>query len=98
SWASNRKVCRREKVRSEERPFVLVRRISSLRRIVHLELNRVRGVLEADHFGHLQLDVAVDEVVVEHAAGLEEGAVLVELLERLAQRAADGRDVLQLGL
>ena len=46
-----------------------------LRRIVHLELDRMRGVLEADHLLHLQLDVAVDEVVVEHAAGLEEGAV-----------------------
>jgi hypothetical protein len=30
----------------------------------------MRGVLEADHLGHLQLDVAVDEVVIEHAAGL----------------------------
>ena len=57
-----------------------------LRRVVHLEFDRMRGVLEADHLGHLQLDVAVDEVVVEHAAGLEEVAVLVEV--RRAPRAA----------
>ena len=56
----------------------------------------MRRVLEADHFAHLQVDVAVDEVVVEHAAGLEEAAVLVELSERLAQRAAHRRDLLQL--
>jgi hypothetical protein len=30
----------------------------------------MRGVFEADHFLHLEVDVAVDEVVVEHAAGL----------------------------
>ena len=29
--------------------------------------------------GHLQLDIAVDEVVVEHAADLEEVAILVDL-------------------
>ena len=57
----------------------------NLRRIVHHILDRMRGVLEADHLGHLQLDVAVDEVVVEHAAGLEELAVLVEVHQRLAQ-------------
>src|SRR6185437_12004974 len=59
-----------------------------LRRVVHLELDRVRGVLEADHLAHLQVDVAVDEVVVEHAAGFEELVILVQALERLAQRAA----------
>src|SRR5271166_5299708 len=54
-------------------------------------------VLELDHLGHLEVDKAVDEVVVEHAASLEEGAVLVELLERLTQAAAYGRDLLELG-
>ena len=38
----------------------------------------MRGVLEADHFLHLEVDVAVDEVVIEHAAGLQELAILVE--------------------
>jgi len=45
----------------------------------------MRGVLEPDHFLHLELDVAVEEVVVEYAAGLEEVAVLLEIAERLAQ-------------
>src|SRR6266850_2884590 len=67
-------------------------------RIVHVEFDRVRGHLEAFDFGHLELDEAVDEVVVEHAAGLEEGAVLVEVFQRLAQRATDGRDRLELFL
>jgi Ni,Fe-hydrogenase III large subunit len=54
------------------------RRARSLR-IVHIELDRVRGHLKTLDFGHLQLDEAVDEVVVEHAAALEEDAVLVEV-------------------
>src|SRR4051794_3937517 len=33
-------------------------------RIVHLEFDRMRRHLEALDFGHLQLDIAVDEVVV----------------------------------
>jgi hypothetical protein len=45
------------------------RRARSLR-IVHVELDRVRGHLKTLDFGHLELDEAVDEVVVEHAAVL----------------------------
>jgi hypothetical protein len=56
-----------------------------LSRVVHLVFDRVGGVFEADHLGHLQLDIAVDEIVVEHAAGLEERAVLVETAERVTQ-------------
>src|SRR4051794_30249655 len=67
-------------------------------RIVHVEFDRMRGHLKTLDFGHLQLDVAVDEIVVEHAAVLEEGAVLVEILQRLAQAAAYRRDCLQLFL
>src|SRR5580704_11036362 len=67
-----------------------------LRRIVHFELDRMRGVLEADDLAHLQVDIAVDEVVIEHAADFQEAAILVELLEGLAQRAANGRDLLEL--
>src|SRR5262245_55037521 len=81
------------KGRPKERPFCFRLRVPTrLRRVVHLELDRMRGVLEADDLRHLQLDVAVDEVVVEHATGLEEGTVLVEFLERLAERAAHRRD------
>src|SRR5690349_13476688 len=50
-------------------------RSSNLRRVVHLVFDRMRGVLELDHLGHLEIDVAVDLVVVEHAAGLQEIAV-----------------------
>jgi hypothetical protein len=53
-------------------------------RVVHLVFDRVRGMFEADHLGHLQLDIAVDEIVIEHAPGREEGAVLVETGERVA--------------
>jgi hypothetical protein len=35
----------------------------------------MRRHFEARDLGHLQLDIAVDEVVVEHPAVLEEGAV-----------------------
>ena len=69
--------------------------IRCLHRVVHVEFDRVRGHFEAHDLCHLQLDVAVDLVVVEDAAGLQEAAVLVEALQRFAQRAADGRDLLQ---
>src|SRR3569623_1227612 len=67
----------------------------SLDGIVHGELDRVRSVLEIVHLLPLQLHVAVDEVVGEHAAGLQEGAIGVEGLESLAQAAADLRNILQ---
>ena len=78
--------CNEEKGAPQGAPFKLHRKYVTcamfgrkrLRRVVHLVFDRMRGVLEADHFRHLQVDVAVDEVVVEHAAGLEELAVLVE--------------------
>src|SRR4051794_23505976 len=54
-------------------------RAQTSQRVIHVELDRMRGHLEAFDFGHLQLDVAVDEVVVEHAAVLQEAAVLVEV-------------------
>jgi diguanylate cyclase (GGDEF)-like protein len=47
--------------------------------VVHVEFDRVRVQLQTHHFFHLQLDVAVDEVVVHDAAGLQEGAVLVQV-------------------
>src|SRR5438132_11327812 len=67
-------------------------------RIIHLELDRMRRHLEALDLGHLQFDVAVDEVVVENAAVLEERAILVEIVQRLAERATHRRDRLQLFL
>jgi hypothetical protein len=50
--------------------------------MIHLELDRVRGHLKTLDFGHLQLDEAVDEVVAEDTAVLQEGAVLVEILHQ----------------
>ena len=40
----------------------------------------MRGVLEADHLGHLQFDIGVDEIVIEHAADFQELSILVCLL------------------
>src|SRR5215213_9862269 len=68
---------------------------SALNRVVHHEFDRMRGHLEASDLRHLQLDVAVDEVVVVDAARLQEGAVAVKVDQSLAQRAAHGRDLLQ---
>src|SRR5262249_40350631 len=45
--------------------------------------------------GHLQLDIAVDEIIVEDATGFEEVAVFVEIADRLAQTAAYRRNLLQ---
>src|SRR6516165_3083419 len=56
----------------------------------------MRGVLEANDLAHLQVQVSVDDVVVEHAAGLEEVAVLIEIGESLAKAAAHSGDLLQL--
>ena len=53
--------------------------------VVHVEFHRVRRVLEAMHFFDSQIHVGVDQVVREHVALLEEGAVRVEVLECLTQ-------------
>src|ERR1700693_6189052 len=67
-----------------------------LDRVVHLELDRVRGVLEIVHLFPLQLDVGLDEIAIENIALQQEGMVVLQLAERVAQRAANGWDVLQL--
>ena len=56
----------------------------SLSRVVHLELDRVGCVLKADDFLRLELRVAIEEIVIEDPAGLEEIAVLLEIAKRLA--------------
>src|SRR3984893_6471270 len=65
-------------------------------RVIHLELDGMRRVLETDDLLHLELGIGVEEIVVEHAARFQELAVLVEIAERLAQRRAHGRDLLEL--
>ena len=72
-------------------PLIVVEKREDSVRIVHVEFDRVRRHFKAHHLGHLQLDIAVDEVVVEHVARLEEGAVLVEV--RSALRASDPQTV-----
>src|SRR5664279_965217 len=82
-------------------PFVFMRsaglktREPKSQRVVHFEFDRMRGHLEACDLGHLQLDIAIDEVVVEYAPVLEERAILVEILECLAKRTAHRRDRLE---
>src|SRR5690606_1362274 len=48
------------------------------------------------HFGHLEFNKAVDLIVIEHAASLEEFTILVERLQCFTQRTTDGRDLLKL--
>src|SRR5262249_4424395 len=64
--------------------------------VVHVELDRMRRHREARDLLLLQADVRVDQRVGQHAAGLEEAAVLVERLERLHQRVGHGRNLLLL--
>src|SRR5271169_966360 len=64
--------------------------------VIHLELDRMGSVLEADQLLHLQLRVAVKEVIVEHPTSLEEITIFFEVAERFTQRAADRRDLLEL--
>ena len=63
--------------------------------IIHVELNWMRRHVVAHHFRHFQLDVAFDEVLVEHAACGEVGVVLLQARQRFAQRTADCGDFLQ---
>jgi hypothetical protein len=51
-------------------------------------------VLEGIDLFHLEFEIGVDELVAEDAALFEEGAVLVEILQRLAKAAADLRTFL----
>src|SRR5690606_6299521 len=65
-------------------------------RVVHLELDRVRGVLEGVDLFPLELDVGLDLVLGEDVAGQQELVIGGQGLQRLAQRAADLRNGLQL--
>jgi hypothetical protein len=56
-----------------------------LQRVVHVELDRMRGHPEAGHLLHLQFDVGVDHRVAEHATTRQKLAVLVEILECLIE-------------
>ena len=74
-------------------PFAADSAASAYRRVVHVELDRMGRHAEARDFLHLQLDVGVDVGVGEHAALGQERAVLVQVVERLVEAVADGRDL-----
>src|SRR5216683_2599447 len=101
---SGRRAVRRRKTKGAPSgaPFAFLGREARMRvrsqRVVHFEFDRMWRHLEALDFGHLQLDIAVDKVVVEDAAVLEEGAILVEVLQRLTERAAHRRNRFELFL
>src|SRR5258708_20919449 len=65
-------------------------------RVVHLELDGMGGYAEARDLLHLERDVRIDHVVGEDSAPREEGAVLVERLERLVERGARMRHLRRL--
>ena len=56
----------------------------ALRRIVHLELDRVRGVLEGEDLLPLEFQVGVDLILGEDVAGEQEVVVRRQRLDRLA--------------
>src|SRR5579863_120900 len=60
-------------------------RLGGSHAVIHLELDRMRRVLELVHFLVLEIDVGLDEVLGEHVALQQEGVVGLEALERLAQ-------------
>src|SRR4051794_22955541 len=80
----------------DPRPFKVQLNLGGSHGIVHLEFDGMGGVLESINLPHLEFDVAVDEVVVEHAAFLEEGTVAVHRFECLTQTAAYRGNLAQL--
>jgi hypothetical protein len=50
---------------------------SRLHAVVHVELHRVGGHAHASDVFHLQVDVSIDEVIGEHTARGEEGAICI---------------------
>src|SRR5690606_27938239 len=71
------------KKRGAEAPLSDAARASG--RVIHHEFDRVRRMFEPGDLTHLQLNIAVDEIVIEHPAGLEEGSILVERLQGFPQ-------------
>ena len=52
-------------------------------------------MLEGIHLFHLEIDVAVDEVLGEHVALLQELMIGLQILQRFTQRAANLRHLRQ---
>ena len=60
---------------------------NSLRRVVHVEFDWVWGVLEVDHFLHLEVHVGVNEIVIEHSTGLQESGALPNRSRRVGLKS-----------
>jgi len=69
-----------------------------LQTVIQIELDRMGGHAHARDLGHLQIDIGVDQIVGEHAAGLEELAVGIQGRQGLVEGEADfGNFLLLLG-
>src|SRR6185369_3409080 len=64
--------------------------------VIHVEFDRAGRRFPAHHVFPLELRISVDLVVAEHVAAGQEGAIVVEAHQSLAQRAAYRRNVHQL--
>ena len=76
--------CRKRK-KGTATPSPLSVQRCAYRRVVHVELDRMRRHAEPRDFLHLQLDVGIDVGVGEDAALGQERAALVEVVERLVE-------------
>ena len=65
---------------------------SSLARVVHLVFEWMGGHTETGNVLHLQFNVGVNHFAREYTATGQELAILVEILKRLFQAGADGRN------
>jgi hypothetical protein len=71
-------------VRREGRPWLVPTRGGS-DRVIHLEFDRVRRVLEIVHLFPLQLDIRFDEIAAEHIAFHQKGVIGLQFAQRIAQ-------------
>src|SRR3954462_4059822 len=69
---------------------------AKLTRIIHVEFNGARSRLPTHNLFPFEVDVRIDLIVAENVAARQEGAVVRQADQRLAERSADGRDIDQL--
>src|SRR6476469_2331220 len=67
-----------------------------LRRVVHVELDRMRRHAEPGELVVLQRDVGLEEILREHAPAREECVVVLQAIERLLERRTHVRHFLRL--
>ena len=94
--SSSRKSVPLRSARTDRRSWKLCDGWEERLRRIHVEFDRMRGVLEPDHFLHLEVDVWVlMKAIIKHTARFQELAALVQFAEGLAERATDSRDPLR---